>query len=67
MLTYLGLRDLFIPQSKRTVTRSEIPFLNDFYYADKLSGLIRSKINNKYYIHDNSKIIMRWMDVTYLC
>ncbi|MGP1946923.1 MAG: Mu transposase C-terminal domain-containing protein [Arsenophonus sp. NC-PG7-MAG3] len=60
------MRDLFIPQIELSITRCKIRFFNNFYYATN-GKLIWLKISNEYYIHDDSKIIMPWMNVIYLC
>ncbi|OZI15529.1 transposase [Sodalis-like symbiont of Philaenus spumarius] len=66
-LTQFELRDLFMPQTERTVRRCEIRFLNNIYYAAKLADEHDRKVLISYDIHDASKVIVRRMDGTYLC
>ncbi|WP_334469533.1 Mu transposase C-terminal domain-containing protein [Arsenophonus sp. PmNCSU2021_1] len=66
-LTQFELRDLFMPQTERTVRRCEIRFLNNIYYAAKLADEHDRKVLVSYDIHDGSKVIVRRMDGTYLC
>ncbi|MGX8941866.1 Mu transposase C-terminal domain-containing protein [Symbiopectobacterium sp. Eva_TO] len=60
-LTQFELRDLFMPQTERTVRRCEIRFLNNIYYAAKLANEHDRKVLISYDIHDASKVIVRRM------
>ncbi|RLR17672.1 hypothetical protein D8L93_07390 [Sodalis-like symbiont of Bactericera trigonica] len=54
-LTQFELRDLFMPQTERTVSRCEIRFLNNIYYAAKLADEQGHKVLVSYDIHDDSR------------
>jgi len=56
-----------MPQTERTVSRCEIRFLNNIYYAAKLADEHRHKVLVSYDIHDANKVIVRRMDGSYLC
>ncbi|WP_438360518.1 Mu transposase C-terminal domain-containing protein [Leminorella grimontii] len=66
-LSDVELRDMFMPQIERTVSRCEVRLFNNLYYSDALNHEHGNKVLVSYDIHDATRVIVRRMDGTYLC
>lgn len=66
-LSDVELRDMFMPQIERTVSRCEVRLFNNLYYSETLNYEHGNKVLVSYDIHDANRVIVRRMDGTYIC
>lgn len=66
-LTDFELRDMFMPQVERKVSRCEIQWLNNIYYSPELNVEHGNKVLISYDIHNAERIIVRRLDGSYIC
>ncbi|MDP8834542.1 Mu transposase C-terminal domain-containing protein [Serratia marcescens] len=66
-LSDLELREMFMPQIERTVSRCEVRLFNNLYYSAELNNEHTNKVLVNYDIHDATKVIIRRMDGSFIC
>ncbi|HAH4528999.1 TPA: DDE-type integrase/transposase/recombinase [Escherichia coli] len=66
-LSDLELREMFMPQIERTVSRCEVRLFNNIYYSAELNHEHGNKVLVNYDIHDATRVIIRRMDGSFVC
>ncbi|HBB1256608.1 TPA: DDE-type integrase/transposase/recombinase [Escherichia coli] len=66
-LSDLELREMFMPQIERTVSRCEVRLFNNIYYSAELNHEHGNKVLVNYDIHDATRVIIRRMDGSFIC
>ncbi|MFV9177429.1 Mu transposase C-terminal domain-containing protein [Serratia marcescens] len=66
-LSDLELREMFMPQIERHVSRCEVRLFNNFYYSPELNNEHGNQVLVNYDLHDASKVIVRRLDGSFIC
>lgn len=66
-LSDIELREMFMPQIERSVSRCEVRLFNNLYYSSELNHEHGNKVLVNYDIHDATKVIIRRLDGSYIC
>ncbi|HGM5299523.1 Mu transposase C-terminal domain-containing protein [Serratia marcescens] len=66
-LSDLELREMFMPQVERHVSRCEVRLFNNFYYSPELNNEHGNQVLVNYDLHDASKVIVRRLDGSFIC